>query len=124
MFLVLTARHCLANKDLKKTDIRLVKGKENRFPEPVSLDKSNYNVLFPDDIDIDLALIKFEDSFKFSEFVSSIALPKSNVTHPEERDWVTAVGWGLVCDDPPECTTEKTLPPLLQARILYCGYFI
>ena len=117
--LVLTARHCLEKRNLETTDIHLMKGRSNRNPQPVALDKSTYQIIFHSNLNVDLVFIKLEEPIKFSHSVSPIALPKNSTNHPAQKEWVTAVGWGLTCKDPPACTVENVMPNLLQVIHLH-----
>ena len=93
-------------------------GENTRHSEPAILDKSLYNVIFPNDSDVDLALIKFKKPIQYTGTINAIALPKNNSAYPTTGEWVTVVGWGIECKDPPACIKEEDVANQLQVRIL------
>ena len=89
-------------------------GREPKTNTPIELDKKKYNIIFYPNENVDLALIKLKKGVQFSTNIQPIALPESTEEKPEELDWVTAVGWGIVCQDPPQCTVQVSSAERLQ----------
>ncbi|XP_075251878.1 uncharacterized protein LOC142344213 [Convolutriloba macropyga] len=112
--LILTARHCLASFDIKTALIHMLMGTSTR-KRSKAMDKSIYTVIFHPDKNVDLVLIKLKNPIEFTSTVGAIALPPNKDTFPKEDDWVTAIGWGTMCDDPPECKVEEKMAHELQS---------